>query len=86
MTPSILHLDRYRIMLASASPRRHELLKMIGVEFTVAPSVEVSEVYPNTLPADDVAPYLAKLKAEAYRRNMPDDALMITADTVVIAD
>ncbi len=82
----MLNLDRYRVMLASASPRRHELLKMLGVQFTVAPSVDVCEVYPSSLSADDVAPYLATLKAEAYRRTMPDDALMITADTVVIAD
>ncbi|MBD5316030.1 MAG: septum formation protein Maf [Bacteroides sp.] len=86
MTPSILSLDHYRVMLASASPRRHELLKMLGVDFTVAPSVEVNEVYPRELPAEDVAPYLAALKAEAYRRTMHEDALMITADTVVIAE
>ncbi len=79
-------LKKYKVMLASASPRRRELLAMLDIDFTLAPPRSVDEVYPPTLPALEVAPYLSRLKAEAYREDMPADALIITADTVVVCD
>lgn len=72
------------IILASASPRRRELLKMIVDEFTVASSREVDEIYPVDLPKDEVPVYLSKLKASVYKDDLNDDDLLITADTVVI--
>jgi len=75
----------YRIILASGSPRRRELLAMLGVEFTVATSIDIVESYPESLPAAEVAPFLSRLKADAYRRRIGEGELMITADTVVIS-
>lgn len=80
------NLKKYRVMLASASPRRRELLGMLDIDFTLAPPREIDEVYPDSLPASEVASYLSRLKAEAYREDMPADALVITADTVVVCD
>lgn len=80
------NLKKYRVMLASASPRRRELLGMLDIDFTLAPPREIDEVYHDSLAASEVAPYLSRLKAEAYRTDMPADALVITADTVVVCD
>lgn len=75
------------IILASASPRRHELLKMIVEDFTIAPSCDVDEVYPETLPKEEVPVFLSQLKAKAYLPDLSSaDDVLITADTVVILD
>ncbi len=75
------------IILASASPRRRELLKMITPDFDIASGIEVDETYPNTLPAEEVPVFLSQLKARAYRcRLATDHDILITADTVVIID
>lgn len=74
------------IILASASPRRHELLKMIVDDFTVARGKDVEEVYPADLQPELVPEYLSRLKASAYVDDLKDDDLLITADTVVILD
>lgn len=78
-------LSDYSLVLASGSPRRRELLAMLGVQFKQC-SVDVDETYPSTLPALEVAPYLSALKARYYRDHMMlPGQLVITADTVVIA-
>lgn len=76
-------LEKYSIVLASASPRRRELLGMLGLPFTVAPKTDVDESYPTNLPAAEVAPYLARLKSDAWPP--ATGQMVITADTVVIA-
>ena len=81
---SLSHLRRYRILLASASPRRRELLERLSVDFEIAVGWEVDESYPDEMPVDDVAAYLSRKKADAYKIDMADDELVITADTVVI--
>ena len=63
----------FKIILASNSPRRRELL------------AGIDESYPATLDAYQVAEYISKKKAEAYRSLLSDDVLVLTADTVVIA-
>jgi septum formation protein len=73
-----------KIILASQSPRRKELLGLLDVEFTVEVR-EIDEVYPESIEAKDVAEYLAKLKSEAFI-DLNEDELVITADTVVIID
>lgn len=78
------NLNNYKILLASASPRRRELLSQICTDFEIAPSIEVDEVYPSSMPAVDVAPHLSLLKANAYKSLITDNQLIITADTVVI--
>lgn len=78
------NLNNYKILLASASPRRRELLSQIYPDFEIAPSIEVDEVYPSSMAAVDVAPHLSQLKANAYKSLITDNQLIITADTVVI--
>lgn len=71
-----------KIILASNSPRRKELLGGLGVDFEVKVMKGVDEAYPDTLPAKDVAEYISREKASVY--DVADDELVITADTVVI--
>lgn len=80
------NLEGKKIMLASHSPRRRELLGMLGVEFSIAETIEVDESYPDTLPAESVAEYLSAKKGEAYHGTLTPDTVLITADTVVIID
>lgn len=70
------------LTLASSSPRRQYLMKEVGFEFTVE-KPEVDEDFPNSLPVDQVARYLAEIKAEWFRPKMRDQ-IVVTADTVVI--
>lgn len=74
----------YRIILASNSPRRRELLAGLGLEFEVRVLQGIDESYPATMPALETAEYIAAKKAAAYQSQMADDELIITADTVVI--
>ena len=82
----LLHdkLKEYNIILASASPRRRELLRATGIEYQTATKFECEESYPATLIAEDVAPYLARLKSHAYPTALRCNDLLITADTTVI--
>lgn len=81
---ALSNLKDYKILLASASPRRKELLAQLHLAFEVAHLIEIEESYPSTLLADEIAPYLSKLKADAYKKTIKDNELIITADTVVI--
>ncbi|MDE6321311.1 MAG: Maf family nucleotide pyrophosphatase [Muribaculaceae bacterium] len=84
--PSLAHLTGRRILLASASPRRQELLGMLDIPFIRPASIEVDETYPSTLQAHKVPEYLSRLKADAYRPSLTPADILITADTVVIVD
>lgn len=75
-----------KIILASGSPRRRELLSALAPQFETAPSREVDEVYPADMAASEVAPFLSSVKAEAYDDLAFDGSIVITADTVVILD
>lgn len=73
-----------KILLASQSPRRKELLTELGYSFETV-SIDCDEVFPENLPAENVAAYLSELKAKAYQ-NLQKDEVLITADTVVVLD
>ena len=75
-----------KIILASNSPRRRELLSGLGYSFEVRVLDDIDESYPDTLRGSDVAAYISRVKAEAYRNSMVDDELIITADTIVCLD
>ena len=80
------NLKKYNIVLASKSPRRQELLKGVGVEFSVI-TKDVDESYPSNMSVYDVAPYLSVKKAKAFNEDeLPENYMVITADTVVIVD
>lgn len=82
---------KYKIILASNSPRRRELLAGLDVNFEVKVLNGIDESYPDDLDAYQVAEFIAQKKAEAYRALLNDEAssaeenLILTADTVVIA-
>lgn len=75
-----------KIVLASGSPRRRELLGLIVPEFDIAPSRPVDESYDPTLPAEQVPEVLSRKKSEAYADLLVGDTLLITADTLVICE
>ena len=77
-------LKNYRLILASASPRRRELLADCDLEFTLAEKFECKECYPADLEADKVAEYLSQLKSNAYPHALGECDILLTADTVVI--
>ena len=75
------------LFLASKSPRRRELLKMLEIPFEILEAyIEVDEVYPESMQADEVPVYLSQLKAQAYKCLLKKDDILLTADTVVILD
>ena len=74
----------YKLILASNSPRRKELLAGLGLPFEVRVLQDIDESYPDDLPVSEVALYIAGKKTDAYRAIVNDDELIITADTVVI--
>lgn len=81
------NLKKYNIVLASNSPRRKELLAGLGISFDVRVIKDIDESYPaDSLNAHDVPLYIAAKKADGNHPYMKADDLLITADTVVIAD
>ena len=80
------NLKKYRIILASASPRRRELLAGLDVDFEVRTLPDVDESFPTDLQGGDIPLYISRKKADAYRPVMADDELVITADTIVWLD
>lgn len=77
-------LKNYHIILASQSPRRQELLKGLDIPFAVK-TIDCEEIYPNSLPQDEIPVFLAELKAGAFlKEELKDNSLIITADTIVL--
>lgn len=76
----IMYQQQYPIILASKSPRRHELLKLMGLDFTVELK-EVDESYPDHLSPAQIAIYVAEQKAKAFGNVA--DKILITSDTIV---
>lgn len=75
--------NNYKIILASNSPRRQELLRLMGIEFQIRVK-PVDECFPDDLTPDEVALYLCEKKAMAFDRSeLKMGELLITADTIV---
>lgn len=79
-------LKKYKVILASNSPRRKELLAGLGVDYEIRTLPDVDETYPETLKGADIPLFIAKEKADAYLGMMQPGELMITADTIVWLD
>lgn len=75
-------IKNYKLILASASPRRQQLMKDAGFTFEVWLK-NVEEKYPQELHLENVPEYLSKVKASAFREELKADEVLITADTVV---
>ena len=73
-----------KIILASNSPRRKELLSGLGLEFEVRTIKDLDESYPSGLEMGEIAEYISRKKAAAY--SLAEDELLITADTSVYLD
>ena len=72
-----------KIILASKSPRRSQLLKEAGIPFEIK-TKEVEETYPVSLPIEDVASFIARKKALAAKEFLNKDSMLLTADSVVV--
>lgn len=72
----------YQLILGSGSPRRQELLKSLGFQFSVKP-INADESFPDNLKAQHIPLYLAEKKANAYPQKLKEKELLITSDTIV---
>jgi len=72
----------HQIVLASQSPRRKQLLEGIGIQFISRP-LDIDEQFPEKLKREQIAIYLAKAKAEEAKKNISENEIIITADTIV---
>lgn len=84
----LLHkkLENYNLILASASPRRRQLLADCGIQFILAEKFECDETFPATMPCCEVAQHISALKSNAYPNPLSEKDILLTADTVVIAE
>jgi septum formation protein len=78
----IEELNKYRIILASRSPRRQQLLSELGLKFEVVVK-EWEEGFPGNLKAEEIALYVATQKAGYFKAGIKEDEIVITADTIV---
>lgn len=78
----IPNIDDYKIILASQSPRRHYLLKEIGLEFEIKQKQFIDESYPDHLVKEEIPMFIAKKKADAFGI-LQNKEVLITADTIV---
>ena len=77
------NLKEYKIILASNSPRRKELLGGLGIVYEVKTMPDIDESYPEGLGCEEIPMYIARAKADAYLPMINNNELIITADTIV---
>lgn len=75
-------LKKYKIILASGSPRRQQFLKDLDLDFEIRLK-EIEEVYPDDLKGVAITNYLAELKAKAFEGEIKPNEILITSDTIV---
>ena len=80
------NLNKYKIILASASPRRRQLLEQLGIDFTVKVIDGLDESYPAGLAWQEIPEYLSRKKAEGHSSLLTPSTMIITADTLVMLD
>ena len=80
------NLEKYKVILASNSPRRKELLGGLGIAYEMKAMPDVDESFPTNLESEEIPVYIAKKKVDAYKPIMQSDELIITADTIVWLD
>jgi septum formation protein len=77
------NLSGRSIILASASPRRQQLFGELGIPFKIVVREDIGEIYPPELVREEIVLYLARLKSENYLSEIGQNAIVITADTIV---
>jgi septum formation protein len=75
-------LQKYKLILASGSPRRQQFFKDLDLDFEIRLK-EIEEVFPPELKAEEITNYLAELKASAFEGELNKDEILITSDTIV---
>jgi|TARA_B110000914_G_scaffold186769_1_gene170900 septum formation protein len=75
-------LKKYKVLLASGSKRRHELLKGLEINFEII-SQNIDETYPKDLKKQEITNYLVKKKSSYLKKSLKKNELLITADTIV---
>lgn len=78
-------MKNYKFILASASPRRKELLSIYVKDFKIMPA-DIDETVPENIALKDAPLYIAKEKAAAVFNKLNEDEIIITADTIVLLD
>lgn len=79
------NLSIHNLVLGSASPRRQALLKDAGFDFELI-TADIEENFSDDLKAQEIPIFLSKLKANHLIKNLPDNKILITADTIVWYD
>jgi septum formation protein len=74
--------NKYKIILASGSPRRQQFFKDLDLEFEIRLK-EIDEIFPENLKAEEITNYLAELKAKAFDGEIAENEILITSDTLV---
>ena len=85
-SPLSKHLEGRRLILASGSPRRRELLGELGLEFTIGQIKDYDETYPASLKYDEIPAYIAEQKSRHYTQKLKKEDILITSDTIVAID
>lgn len=80
------NLNKYKIILASKSPRRHELFSLLRIPYNTTVIGGISESYPDDMNPEFVPQFLSEQKAKVYLKFFKGEELIITADTIVIAE
>ena len=75
-------LKKYKIILASGSPRRQQFFRDLDLKFEIRLK-ETKEIYPENLQAEEITNYLAALKASAFNTEIEENEMVITSDTIV---
>ncbi|MBA4275245.1 Maf-like protein [Flavobacterium sp.] len=75
-------LQKYKLILASGSPRRQQFFKDLDLDFEIRLK-EIEEIFPPELKAEEITNYLAELKANAFEGELKANEILITSDTIV---
>ena len=75
-------LQKYKLILASGSPRRQQFFKDLDLDFEIRLK-EIEEIFPPELKAEEITNYLAELKASAFEGELNNNEILITSDTIV---
>jgi septum formation protein len=79
-------LEGRKIVLASQSPRRRELIAGLDIPFEIRLIPDIEEDFSPEMPGPEIPLFLAEKKAQAYKKDLLDNEIVITADTVVLLD
>lgn len=79
-------IKKFKITLGSQSPRRRELLSGLDIDFTIEPNKDESESFTDDMVQEEVPEFLARHKSDTFHRELLDNEILITADTLVFCN